>query len=195
MQLCQPVRKAKEFVSLSSAREEADRAAKEKQLQFQRRLSMGAVAAALVMSIIGGLAWFQWREANHAKLTAQGERDNARVARDEADQAKLVAQGERDNATAARDEATRLGQRAAQERGRADAELKKTQITESLFLANFRAAAATAGSSISGQLAQRSRAFASKRLIIGRLNDFRGRKRPAYCALDPTATERGVHRP
>ena len=61
----------KEFVSLSSAREEADRAAKEKQLQFQRRVSMGAVAAALLMSIIGGFAWFQWGEANQAKVIAQ----------------------------------------------------------------------------------------------------------------------------
>src|SRR5262249_11474477 len=134
----------KEFVSLSSAREEADRAAKEKQLQFQRRVSMGAVAAALLMSIIGGFAWLQWGEANQAKIIAQAERDKAtaardeaRVARDEANQAKIIAQGERDRATVARDEATSSKQQVSRERDRADAELKKTQTVQSLFLANF----------------------------------------------------------
>jgi len=62
--------------------------------------------AALLMSIIGGVAWLQWGEANQAKIIAQTERDKATaardeatVARDEADQAKIIAQGERDNAT------------------------------------------------------------------------------------------------
>ena len=104
----------KEFVSLSSAREDAERAAKERQLQFQRRVSIGAVAAALLMAAIGGLAWVQWSAAN---------------------QAKLLAQSERDKATFARDEATSSERRAAQERDRADAELKKAQTTQSLFLA------------------------------------------------------------
>src|SRR5262249_34080622 len=63
-------------------------------------------------------------------------RDEAGVARDEADQAKIKAQGERDNATVARDEATRSERRTLQEKDRADAELKKAQTTQSLFLAN-----------------------------------------------------------
>jgi energy-coupling factor transporter ATP-binding protein EcfA2 len=133
----------KEFVSLSSAREKADRAAKEKQLRFQRRVSMGAVTAAVLMSIIGGFAWVQWGEANTSKIMAQAERDKAttsrdeaRVARDEADQAKIIAEGERDKATAARDEATRSERRTLQEKDRADAELKKAQTAQSLFLAN-----------------------------------------------------------
>jgi DNA-binding beta-propeller fold protein YncE len=49
----------------------ADRAAKERQLRLQRRVSIGAVAAALLMAIIGVFAWFQWGEADRAKLLAQ----------------------------------------------------------------------------------------------------------------------------
>ena len=48
----------------------ADRAAKQRQLRLQRRVSMGALAAALLMTFIGGLALFQWGEATR-------ERDNA----------------------------------------------------------------------------------------------------------------------
>ena len=51
------------FVRLSVA---ADRAAKERQLRLQRRMSIGAVAAALLMTIIGGVAWSQWRDADAA---------------------------------------------------------------------------------------------------------------------------------
>jgi WD40 repeat protein len=55
------------FVQSSTA---ADRATKERQLRLQRRVSRGAMAAALLMAIIGGLAWFEWGEAAR-------ERDNA----------------------------------------------------------------------------------------------------------------------
>jgi predicted oxidoreductase (fatty acid repression mutant protein) len=49
----------------------ADRAAKERQLRLQRWMTYGALAAALLMAIIGGFAWFQWDEAERAKLLAQ----------------------------------------------------------------------------------------------------------------------------
>jgi hypothetical protein len=55
----------------------ADRAAREQQLRFQRRVSIGAVAAALLMTFIGGFAWFQSSEADQAKLSALRERDRA----------------------------------------------------------------------------------------------------------------------
>jgi CHAT domain-containing protein len=44
-----------------------DRAVKERQLRFQRRVTVGAVAAALLMAVIGGFAWLQWSEAERAK--------------------------------------------------------------------------------------------------------------------------------
>jgi hypothetical protein len=56
------------FVQSSAA---ADRAAKEPQLRVQRWMTYGALAAALLMAIIGGFAWFQWDEAERAKLLAQ----------------------------------------------------------------------------------------------------------------------------
>jgi WD40 repeat protein len=58
----------------------ADRAAKERQLRLQRRMTYGALAAALLMAIIGGFAWYQWGEANRAKLLAQ--RTEARAGRE-----------------------------------------------------------------------------------------------------------------
>jgi WD domain, G-beta repeat len=48
-----------------------DRAAKERRLRFQRSVSIGTVAAALLMTAVGGFAWFQWGQANRAKLFAQ----------------------------------------------------------------------------------------------------------------------------
>jgi WD domain, G-beta repeat len=55
----------------------ADRAAKDRQLRFQRRVSMGAVAAALLMAIFGGLAWFQWSEAARERDNATNEKRRA----------------------------------------------------------------------------------------------------------------------
>jgi WD40 repeat protein len=65
------------FVQRSIA---ADRAAKQRQLRFQRRVSYGALAAAFVMAIIGVIAWMQWVEADRAKSAAVRERDNATAA-------------------------------------------------------------------------------------------------------------------
>src|SRR5215831_5706164 len=56
------------FVQSSAA---ADRVAKERQLRLQRRMTCGALAATLIMMLIGGFAWFQWAEADRAKLLAQ----------------------------------------------------------------------------------------------------------------------------
>src|SRR5262249_37577816 len=56
------------FVQSSAA---ADRAAKERQLRFQRRVTYGALAAALLMAIIGGLAWSQKRRADLQLVKAQ----------------------------------------------------------------------------------------------------------------------------
>src|SRR5262249_24923711 len=41
----------------------ADRATKERQLRFQRRVTAGAIAAALIMTVIGGIACHQWSGA------------------------------------------------------------------------------------------------------------------------------------
>jgi hypothetical protein len=109
------------FVQRSAA---ADRAAKERQLRFQRRVSIGALAAALLLAIIGGLAWFQWGEAARERDSAAQERDNA--AR------------ERDNATAAEVRVTK-------EKRRADRELVKAQTTQSLFLTDLARQQLTAG--------------------------------------------------
>ena len=80
----------------------SDRAQKERRLQFQRRVSVGAIAAAGILTLISAFAWFEWQEAAH----------------------------QRDNAAAAEG-------RAIAEKKRADVELKKTQVTQSLFLADL----------------------------------------------------------
>jgi tetratricopeptide (TPR) repeat protein len=49
----------------------ADRAARNRRLRFQRRVSAGAVAAALLMAGFGAFAWHQWREAVAAKQHAE----------------------------------------------------------------------------------------------------------------------------
>jgi hypothetical protein len=82
------------FVQSSAA---FDRATKERQLRFQRRVSIGAVAAALLMSAIGGFAWFQWREADQAKLVLQGERDKARAVLELLELAERATSAERDS--------------------------------------------------------------------------------------------------
>jgi WD40 repeat protein len=51
----------------------ADRARKQRQLRFQRYVSVGAGAAALILAIIGGIAWFQWGEAEHQRGRANAE--------------------------------------------------------------------------------------------------------------------------
>jgi tetratricopeptide (TPR) repeat protein len=56
------------FVQRSIA---ADRAERNRRLRFQRRVSAGAVAAALLMAFIGAFAWYQWREAVIAKQHAE----------------------------------------------------------------------------------------------------------------------------
>jgi WD40 repeat protein len=56
------------FVQRSIA---VDRAAKERQLRLQRRMTYGALAAALLMTVVGGFAWFQWGEAARARDKAQ----------------------------------------------------------------------------------------------------------------------------
>jgi hypothetical protein len=56
------------FVQSSAA---ADRVAKERQLRLQRRMTYGALAATLIMMVIGGFARFQWAEADRANLLAQ----------------------------------------------------------------------------------------------------------------------------
>jgi WD40 repeat protein len=55
--------------SIVADREKKQRelAEKERQIRFQRRVSMGAVAAALVLLLIGALAWVQWGEADRAR--------------------------------------------------------------------------------------------------------------------------------
>jgi len=58
------------FVQQSIA---ADRSTKERQLRLQRWVTGGAVAAAVIMLLIGGFAWIQWGEASR-------ERDRATVA-------------------------------------------------------------------------------------------------------------------
>src|SRR5262249_34348907 len=56
------------FIGASIA---ADRAARERQFRFQRRVTAGAVAAALIMMVIGGIAWHQWTEAVAQRIIAQ----------------------------------------------------------------------------------------------------------------------------
>jgi hypothetical protein len=70
------------FVQSSAA---ADRAAKERRLRLQRRMTYGALAAALLMAIFGGLAWFEWGEAAR-------ERDKAISAEKRADGELVKAQ-------------------------------------------------------------------------------------------------------
>jgi hypothetical protein len=59
----------------------ADRLAKERQIRFQRRVTLGAMAAALIMLAIGIFAWVQWGEANHS--AAEANRSAAERARAE----------------------------------------------------------------------------------------------------------------
>ena len=83
-----------------------DRAIKQKQLRFQRRVSVGALAAALLMAIMAGFAWIQWGQADRAKLSAQQAREMAILAEQKAKVAK----------------------------NNADVQLAEAQRTQSLFL-------------------------------------------------------------
>jgi WD40 repeat protein len=71
------------FVQRSIA---ADRAAKERQLRFQRRVSFAAGIAALVMAAIGAFAWSQWGRARTAENSANAAlalaRENESLARE-----------------------------------------------------------------------------------------------------------------
>ena len=58
----------REFAQRSIA---TDRATKEKQLRVQRRLSLIAEIAALVMAVISAVAWVQWDRARKAEETAR----------------------------------------------------------------------------------------------------------------------------
>ena len=46
------------------------RAVKEKQFRFQRRVAIGAIAAALLMAIVGAFAWVQWGKARQQTVRA-----------------------------------------------------------------------------------------------------------------------------
>jgi WD40 repeat protein len=54
-----------------------DRALKERQLRFQRRVALGAMAAALLMTMVGVFAWVQWGNAHRATLMAVQEKARA----------------------------------------------------------------------------------------------------------------------
>jgi tetratricopeptide (TPR) repeat protein len=66
------------FVRRSIARDRAEKerqlAEAEKQLRFQRRVTFGAAAAALVMLVIGGFAWHQWTDAENQRIEAVRQR-------------------------------------------------------------------------------------------------------------------------
>ena len=53
-------------IAVDRAAKERQLAEKERQIRFQRRVTVGAVAAALVMLVIGSFAWVQWGEANRS---------------------------------------------------------------------------------------------------------------------------------
>ena len=55
-----------------------DRAAKERQLKFQRRVTIGAIAAALLMAVIGVFAGWQWKDA---AVNATGRRQPRNASR------------------------------------------------------------------------------------------------------------------
>jgi WD40 repeat protein len=64
-----------------------DRDAKERQLRFQRYVSIAAVVATLFMAAVSIFAWVQWGEADQARLSAQGaeykaEREEYNAARE-----------------------------------------------------------------------------------------------------------------
>ena len=69
-----------------------DRAEKDRQLRFQRWVTFGAMAAALVMLVIGGFAGIQWREAEQQRSVAVKQRTVAVEREKEAEQQRRQAQ-------------------------------------------------------------------------------------------------------
>jgi WD40 repeat protein len=75
-----------------------DRGEKERQLRFQRRVSFGAVAAALLMTILGGFAWLQWGEAAQQRILAVQRESEAKQQRELALAREAEAEKERNRA-------------------------------------------------------------------------------------------------
>jgi hypothetical protein len=76
------------FVQRSIA---VERAAKERQLRWQRRVSFAAVIAALVMAVVGAFAWVQWEAAQTQTQLAEQAAADAKAQRDRAEQALTAA--------------------------------------------------------------------------------------------------------
>jgi WD40 repeat protein len=78
----------RDFIQASIA---CDRTAKEKQIRFQRRVSVGAAIAAVVLAGLLGAAGYFWLQANAAKRDAVVAEDQAVVARNQAEASLAVA--------------------------------------------------------------------------------------------------------
>ena len=80
----------------------SDRAAKERQLKFQRRVTIGAIAAALLMAVIGGFAWWQWKNAasERDRATTAEKRADTRLAEAQTTQSRFLADLARQRRTA-----------------------------------------------------------------------------------------------
>jgi hypothetical protein len=63
-----------------------DRAAKERQLKFQRRVTLGAIAAALLMAVIGVFAGWQWNDA-----ASERDRADTKLAEAQTTQSRFLA--------------------------------------------------------------------------------------------------------
>ncbi len=79
---------ARAYLAACQGREEAERGDKEatlaRQLRDQRRIAFGAIAAALLMAVVGGFAWLKWGEADRATQLAQQQKQLAAVQLEEA---------------------------------------------------------------------------------------------------------------
>ena len=62
-----------------------DRAVKERQLKFQRRVTLGAIAAALLMAVIGVFAGWQWKDAASERDRATAAEKRVAAEKDRAD--------------------------------------------------------------------------------------------------------------
>ena len=72
-----------------------DRAEKERQLRFQRWVTFGAMAAALVMLVIGGFAGSQWREAEQQRREAEQQRAVAVEREKQTEEQRMIAEQQR----------------------------------------------------------------------------------------------------
>ena len=108
------------FTQASIAR---DRAEKERRLRLQRRVSAGAVVAALIMAAVGVFAWVQWGQANDQRVNAEAQTQRAE------------AETRRAEAETKRAEAALI--QAEDEKARGDEELKNAQIAQSRILAGL----------------------------------------------------------